>query len=109
MKTTCEVLKKVGQLVQSHIATATGQERFIAAESGDSGLIVTAQGEDGIRRQFRLEVSEVDEAPTLSQPSADTGECCGNPESCDSPPEENVNASQENAPEPVETASAPSA
>lgn len=111
MKSQCEVLKKISQLIQSHIATATGQERFVAAECGGDGIIVTAQDDSGIRRQFKLTAEELtNEPPTAmcGQAPANTDDQCTGEESAEASPPE-AEASQDEAvaePTPAATPSA---
>ena len=93
MKTTCDVLKKLGQLAQSNIASTSGNDvdPFIAAECNDQGLLVTAIDEDGLRHQFRISAESVNEpeactesptADATAAPAADATECCGAPTEC---------------------------
>ena len=80
MKTKCEALKKLGQLVQSHIATATGNGNFVAAECNDQGLLLTATDEEGLRRQFRITAEDLTEPDAAA--STEATECCGSPTEC---------------------------
>ncbi len=61
MKNATEVLSKLASLVQSHIATASGPERFVDATASAAGLLVTAQDENGVRTQYRVSVERIDE------------------------------------------------